>query len=247
MAAFMVTLHGTQRFGALPKSLLALSPWTGLVLVWALGSAALWLGQVLGGVGAPFVVWLDWQPGLWIGQPWRLWTAALVHWSGAHLLLNLLACAVLVAWGNAARLGTRDAVAWLLAWPLTHGLLALWPTTGQWGHWGHFGGLSGVLHAGVAIGAWAVLRRGSGQVRWVGALVLAALGAKLLLEAPWAAPWLGMAVLPVPLAGAPGFEVAGIAHLTGAVSGLVCAMALDLGLGRTTTALQPSATRVQGG
>ena len=206
-----------------------LSSWTWLVLAWALLSTVLWLSQqaALSLAQAPLFTQLDWQPSLWQTQPWRLWTAALVHWSGAHLLLNLLGCAALIAWGHAAALGRRHTLAWLLAWPLTTLLLASSPTLLR------YGGLSGVLHAGVAIGAWGLLWHCQGQRRRVGVLVLAGLALKLLLEEPLLAQWLGLGlnVPALPLAGAPGFAVAGYAHFTGTVAGLACAVALDLVLG----------------
>ena len=196
--------------------------WTWLVAAWALLSLGLWLGTTGGAVPAPVLGLLDWQPGLWQTQPWRLWTAAFVHWSGYHLIVNLLACAALVAWGNAAALGARPTLAWLAAWPLTHLLLAMSPSVVR------YGGLSGLLHAGVAIGAWALLRHGTGQRRWVGALVLLGLLVKLVLEVPLLAHWFGLAAPQMPLADAPGFAVASYAHLTGFVAGLACAVALDL-------------------
>jgi rhomboid family GlyGly-CTERM serine protease len=213
-------------FGALPRVLTLLSPWTWLVLGWALASTALYLGQALGMFWLPLFSLLDWQPDLWTSQPWRLWTAALVHWSGAHLLLNLLACVALVAWGNAAALGARPTLAWLAAWPLTHLLLAMSPSLVR------YGGLSGVLHAGVAVGAWSLLYRGDGPHRWLGAGVSLGLLVKLVLEVPALAQWFGLAAATMPLADAPGFTVASYAHLSGAVSGLACAIVLDLVLGR---------------
>lgn len=204
-----------------------LSSWTWLVLVWALLSTALWLNlqaQEDFGQAPPFAL-LDWQPGLWLKQPWRLWTAALVHWSGAHLLLNLLGCAALIAWGHAALLGARQTVAWLLAWPVTQLLLATAPSLLR------YGGLSGALHAGVAIGAWALVSQCQGQRRVVGVLVLSGLALKLFFEEPLLAQWLGLNVQALPLAGAPGFAVASYAHFTGAVAGLFCAVTLDLALG----------------
>ena len=206
-----------------------LSSWTWLVLAWALLSMVLWLSQRAEGASAqaPLFTQLDWQPGLWQTQPWRMWTAALVHWSGAHLLLNLLGCAALIAWGHAAALGRRHTLAWLVAWPLTTLLLATSPSLLR------YGGLSGLLHAGVAIGAWALFWHCQGQRRMVGALVLAGLALKLLLEEPLLAQWLGLGlnVPALPLTDAPGFAVASYAHFTGAVTGLFCAVALDLVLG----------------
>ncbi len=152
---------------------------------------------------------LDWQPSRAGAQPWRLWTAAGVHWSAQHLAVNLAGAGLLAALGWAAQLPRRAAWAWCLAWPLTHLGLALQPALL------HYGGLSGVLHAGVAVAAWWLLVAAQGQRRVLGGLLLLGLCAKLLLERPWAAvlvpaPELGLAV-------APG------AHVSGALAGLCCA------------------------
>jgi hypothetical protein len=56
--------------------------------------------------------WLDWQPALGLAEPWRAWSAAWVHWSPLHLGSNLLAAAVVAAFGWAARMPPRAALAW---------------------------------------------------------------------------------------------------------------------------------------
>lgn len=164
------------------------------------------------GLNAPA---LRWQPELAIPQPWRLVTAAWVHLSLMHLAGNLVGTALVAAFGVAAGCGRRAALAWALAWPLTHVALALQPALAQ------YGGLSGLLHAGVAVAAWQVLRADRGPRRWVGAAVLAGLLAKLLLEAPWQGP----------LRQVPGWDIAiaPLAHSTGAAAGLLCAWACGVG------------------
>jgi hypothetical protein len=97
---------------------------------------------------APLANALDWQPALGLAQPWRLWTGAWVHWSVAHLAVNLAGVAVVGAVGWRARASGATAVAWFVAWPLTQALM------GAAGArlvvaMPHYGGLSGVLHAGV--------------------------------------------------------------------------------------------------
>ncbi|HEY0957050.1 MAG TPA: rhombosortase, partial [Roseateles sp.] len=94
----------------------------------------------------------------------------------------------------------------LLALPLTQAGLLLRPELQR------YAGLSGVLHALVAIAALALLAR-AGRERRIGAAIAAGLAVKLLLENP-----LG----PV-LRSTPGFDfaVAPLAHLTGAVAGLL--------------------------
>jgi rhomboid family GlyGly-CTERM serine protease len=157
---------------------------------------------------------LDWQPGLASSQPWRAWSAAFVHWSAWHLVANLIGCAVVAAFGVAARVPLRASVAWLGAWPLGHLALAVQPALAS------YGGLSGVLHAGVAIAAWQAARHDEGQRRVVGVAVLLGLALKLALESPWS-----HAVQVVPEWD---FPVASLAHLTGALAGLLCAVLVDM-------------------
>lgn len=156
--------------------------------------------------------WFDWQPGRAFTEPWRSLTAACVHWSEGHLIANLGAAALVAAFGWAAALPRAAALAWLLAWPLTHlGLLAR-PELA------HYGGLSGVLHAGMAVATLWLVAAARGGRRVVGALVGAGLVAKLLSERPWG---------PV-LQQAEGWDIAlaPSGHATGAIAGFVCAAAL---------------------
>ncbi len=149
---------------------------------------------------------LIWQPALAWQQPWRFVSAAFAHWTPLHLAINLAGCAVLALLGWRAGLGRREALAGLLALPLTQAGLLLRPELQR------YAGLSGVLHALVVIAALALLAR-TGRERLIGAAIAAGLAVKLLLEDP-----LG----PV-LRSTPGFDfaVAPLAHLTGAVAGLL--------------------------
>lgn len=158
---------------------------------------------------------LDWQPGRAISQPWRAFTAAFVHWSDQHLRANLFAAAVVGAYGWAAQLPRAQAVAWLVAWPLSHAMLLVRPELL------HYGGLSGMLHGGVAITCLHLMARAQGGRRVVGALVSLGLLIKLASETPWgpalqrSEEW-DIAVVP-------------LAHTTGALAGLLCgALALWL-------------------
>jgi rhomboid family GlyGly-CTERM serine protease len=178
--------------------------WLGLAVMLAALAAALWF--------APRSA-LDWQPTLALTQPWRLLSAAFVHWTPWHLGANLLGCAVVAAFGMAARVPARATVAWLMAWPLSHAALALQPLLTS------YGGLSGVLHAGVAIAAWHLFWHNNGSRRRIGAAVALGLVIKLLLEKPWGAPTQTMAGWD--------FAVAPLAHATGAVAGMVCAGLVD--------------------
>jgi rhomboid family GlyGly-CTERM serine protease len=178
--------------------------------------AAWFTGSLLLAAGALLAwwlpgAWLDWQPALAISQPWRWWTAAFVHWSAGHLAANLGAAIVVGAFGLAARVPWSFTLAWLAAWPLTHGLLWLQPRLL------HYGGLSGVLHAGVAVALVFLLARGERRQRGIAALVTAGLLVKLWLEAPWGEP----------LRHSAGWDIAlaPIGHATGALAGALCALA----------------------
>ncbi len=124
---------------------------------------------------------LDWQPALAGREPWRWWSAAWVHWSVLHFGANLLATALVAAYGWAARVPGWVAWAWLTSWPFTQlGLLAKPELL-------HYGGLSGVLHGGVAaVSVWLWLR-GQGAQRTIGWMMLVGQSIKLLVEQPWGA------------------------------------------------------------
>lgn len=180
---------------------------------WWLLSAAATGGAVLVGAGAS--PQLDWQPALWPAQPWRAVSAAWVHFSALHLGANLVGAALVAALGTVAGCGGRAALAWALAWPLTHVGLLLQPALL------HYGGLSGLMHAGVAVAVWQLLRSGPGRARRVGAALAVGVLAKLLLEAPWQGP----------LRQVPGWDIplAPLAHATGALAGALCAWACGVG------------------
>ena len=105
---------------------------------------------------------LDWQAALGLREPWRLWTCAWVHWSAAHLLVNLVGAIVVAFVGWRARLSAAAALAWFLAWPTTQLAMAALGSERVAAAMPHYGGLSGVLHAGVVVLglslAWPVVR-----------------------------------------------------------------------------------------
>lgn len=172
--------------------------WPALALLLAAGALA--------ASAAPAAL-LDWQPQLAWREPWRWFSAAFVHWSALHLSLNLIGTLVVAGWGQAARVPAAAALAWALAWPLTHLALLLQPGLG------HYGGLSGVLHAGAAIVAVWLLLREQGPRRWVGAAVLLGLFVKVALEAPWQGAAQAVPGLDFPLAPA--------AHASGLLVGVL--------------------------
>lgn len=184
----------------------------GQARAWLTLTALLMAGAVLS-LALPATA-IDWQPELARTQVWRAWTAAFVHWSDGHLATNLMAAAVVGAYGWQARVPRELAWAWCAAWPLTQLGLLLKPELA------HYGGLSGVLHAGVAIVCLWLLLRSRGGPRVVGALVALGLIIKIASESPW-----GPA-----LQSSDEFDiaVAPLAHATGALAGLLCgALALS--------------------
>ena len=207
-----------------PRGLLRLTaPWWGLALALALGSAVVALATWWG--GPRFHDVFDWQHAQLAAQPWRWWSAALAHLDARHLAANLAGCAVVAAFGIAAGLGRAAALAWCLAWPLTHLALALAPGVER------HAGLSGVLHAGVAVAAVFTLARPvHGQQRWVGAAMAAGLLAKLAWERPWA--------MPVQRVAGWDFPVVVAAHASGAAAGAACAL-LVLGWRRAARPRMP--------
>jgi rhomboid family GlyGly-CTERM serine protease len=193
-----LTVGAADPFAARPNSL----GWWSVAAGLAIGSLAAWWVDVQR---------LDWQPALALTQPWRWWSGALVHWSAGHLAANLAGTALIAALGTRARADRGDAWAWFAAWPLTQlGLLSQPALL-------HYGGLSGVLHAGVVIAAVGLVQRESGLRRWVGWLILGGVALKVGFEQPWhgalrhAAGW-NIAIAPA-------------AHLSGALAGLLCALA----------------------
>ena len=175
---------------------------------WVVFALAL-LAAALIGWGLPHEA-LDWQPSLAWAQPWRSFTAVGVHYSALHLVANSAGAMGVAALGHSARLPLRCTLAWMAAWPLTQGGLLLQPSLL------HYGGLSGVLHAGVAIAGVHLVWRGAPRQRRIGAAILAVLLLKLLSETPWRGP----------LAHPAGWDiaVAPLAHASGVVAGVLCAV-----------------------
>jgi rhomboid family GlyGly-CTERM serine protease len=170
------------------------------------------LYAALAGVGMAPV--LDWQPGLASREPWRLWSAAWVHLNNLHLAANIAGTLLVGALGVAAGVTSRAAMAWALAWPLTHAALWLRPDVA------HYAGLSGVLHAGVMVVAVRLMRDHAGRARAIGFALAAGVLVKVVAEAPWAdvLPWssaLGIATVP-------------FAHAAGAFAGAACSWALGV-------------------
>lgn len=191
---------------------------------WRRASAVPWLCTCAALMLASLLAWtaertlLDWQPARAWAEPWRWCSAALVHLSALHLWLNLLAAALVAAYGWAARVNAAVTWAWVASMPFTHLALLAQPQLL------HYGGLSGVLHGGVAaVSVWLAVR-GNGGERTVGWLMLIGQAVKLLLERSWDAalqtpPELDVAVAP-------------LAHASGSLAGALLTL-LALRLTRT--------------
>ena len=180
----------------------------GAAQAWVALAAALALGSLIAFRAAPATA-IDWQPGLASTQPWRAWTAALLHYSPLHLAANLAGAALVAALGWTARVRMASVAAWFAAWPLTQIGLLMRPELA------HYGGLSGVLHAGAACAALSLVVHDRGRRRAIGAAVLAGLALKVASEAPWSTL----------LRETSGWDIAiaPIAHASGLVTGLAAA------------------------
>lgn len=202
----------------------------------ALLAACALIGALPGGTNPELLLWRRAAP----AEAWRWFTPVAVHWDHPHLLANLAGAALVGLLGWNARLPRWAALAWALAWPLTH--LGLW-VDGPDSALQRYAGLSGVLHAGVTVAAVALVgdRRPASPWRWpraaglstrqvLGLLVGAGLAAKIGREAPWQGA----------LAHVEGwsFPVAVSAHASGAVAGAAVA-ALLCGVARHRAAPPP--------
>jgi rhomboid family GlyGly-CTERM serine protease len=172
---------------------------------------------------AAFVVWqlpvdaqlaLRWNASSWPEQPWTLWSAALTHINAAHLSVNLLALLCLCIIGSHLGAGMREAIALLLAWPLLHLALLLWPQVQG------YTGFSGLNHAiaGIVSALFAINLVAHRSFQAIGFLLSLMIVAKLLWEAAWAQP--------LSMDASWGFAVVQAAHLTGFVCGLLLAISL---------------------
>lgn len=137
------------------------------------------------------------------GEFWRLWTGHLVHLDTTHALINLAALAALILVASRLRQLPALLASTLLLMPLLSVVLLLTTPGLQW-----YVGLSGLLHGWVA---WLLWRQG-GKVAMAGFALLAA---KLCWEA---------LRTDVPHTA---FPVVTEAHLVGAITGLVLAVAMQ--------------------
>lgn len=193
--------------------------------VWTRASAA-WAALALALVAASLaavaldpatLARLDWRRAVAENEPWRAWTAAVVHANGSHLAANAAGALLVGAYGVVARVPWRSTIAWLLTWPATQALLVvLAPSLAR------YVGLSGVLHAGIAVAALHVALTagaGLGRRRAIGAATFAIVVAKVLLETPWEPTLRPSDAL--------GIDVAPAAHAAGLLAGTVAALVAE--------------------
>ena len=175
---------------------------------WLAVALSLLVGSLLCLMFQATAAW-EWQPAAASTQAWRWWSAAFVHYSTLHVVGNLTGLALTAAFGWVSRMPLRAALAWFIAWPLTHlAFLIAVPELL------HYGGLSGVVHAGVAIVLAYLLLHGTRGQRAVAAAVLAGLIAKIVSETPWREA----------VQHHEGWDIgiAPMAHVTGVLSGTLC-------------------------
>jgi rhomboid family GlyGly-CTERM serine protease len=181
--------------------------------VWCALCAALALLSVLlaglVGLGALKAQWLDWQPQLALAQPWRAFTAALLHWSPMHLWANIGSLFIVAALGWVAEVPRALTGAALAAWPLTQLGLLLQPELQ------HYAGLSGWLYAAIGVVIVHLVWNRAGTPRWIGIGIGIALGIKLAAEQAWMQPLQVMAGWDIAIAPA--------AHASGTAMGVMLA------------------------
>ncbi|CAH0351873.1 hypothetical protein [Aquabacterium sp. CECT 9606] len=149
-------------------------------------------------------------------NPLNFLTCIWLHANTRHLMANLAGLTLLISLGWILKLAPQAALAWLLAWPLTHLALLLDPRLST------YYGLSGVLHAGLSIIATTLITQAHGPKwsRTYGWLLLGGMLAKCWLENPG---W--QALLPRPgLA----MNVAPMSHWAGTLVGAVITLTLAL-------------------
>lgn len=147
---------------------------------------------------------------------WAWWTTAWLHGSATHLSHNLLALGLIAVLGALSRMPPRAALAWAIAWPLTHLSLLAQPAPLH-----TYIGLSGVLHAGVAVIAiQQVTAPRASPDKWVGRLLLLGLMGKILMENPWHHPLIRAAGSDI--------NVAPWAHFGGALAGVFISLLISV-------------------
>ena len=148
----------------------------------------------------------------------NFWTCAWLHANTAHLFANLVGLSLIVCLGWILKLAPQAAIAWALAWPLTHVALLLDTRLST------YYGLSGVLHAGLGIIATSLILDPSSLAgKWTkpfGWALLGGLFVKCWLDNPH---W--QALVPRPELA---MNAAPMSHWAGALVGMTLTVPLTL-------------------
>lgn len=186
--------------------------WTGLALLMGLPA----LSGLMPDHATP-ESWLLHPSAGWHQTPWSFWTCAWVHANTRHLLANLGGLVLILGLAWLLKLPAKAAIAWALAWPLTHLLLLLDPRLDT------YFGLSGVLHAGLGVIAISLITHPDASARWTttyGWALLLGILSKCWLENP---DWQAL----VPRAGLD-MNAAPMAHWAGCLAGIGITLTLSL-------------------
>jgi rhomboid family GlyGly-CTERM serine protease len=174
--------------------------WSGLCGLLAALCIGVWLLPV------EWQIALRWDAQTWSDAPWTCWSASLTHLSDTHLLVNVLALLCLAIIGAHTGCGRAEALAVLMAWPLSTGLLLMWPQVQ------FYAGFSGLNHALALViiaqsAIHLIVKREFSAIAFLLALMLMS---KMIWEQGWQVPlrpdlsW--------------GFVVVQAAHVTGVLA-----------------------------
>lgn len=182
--------HGTWAWGGL----------CGLLAVICIGA---WLLPV------EWQIAMRWHAQSWGHAPWTLWTASLTHLSDTHVLVNVLALVCLAIIGTHTGCGRLEALAVLVAWPLSTALLLIWPQVQ------FYAGFSGLNHALALViiaqsAMYLIVKREFSVIAFLLALMLLS---KIIWEQAWQVPLRPDASW--------GFAVVQAAHLTGLLAAAI--------------------------
>lgn len=139
---------------------------------------AMWFTYLLLALAGLIASYLAYDPSLFLrqeigdGQWWRLLTGNFAHLNGRHLLLNLVALAVVTHLASGMRAAVWLSLALLIGLGVGVGLYFFSPRI-MW-----YGGLSGIIHGLIVV--IALWRWPEAKVTWTAALLVVA--AKLILE-----------------------------------------------------------------
>jgi membrane associated rhomboid family serine protease len=180
------------------------------VVIWALPLALLYLSSRSPDKHAQWLERFRFDRALLASEPWRAGSAALIHIDLTHAAVNGLMWVLLCLYAQKMQRLGAAVVAALVATPLAHAGLLLWPQAID------VAGLSATLYAlWAALTVFAMASREQRELRWLGFASAALLAFKVFADQAWAQP-----VAPSVLWN---FPVVHAVHLTGMALGAVVA------------------------